>query len=81
MEKYLFGGSKALKVEVQNHRKLVLVGPIKDVTYTLRILRGLFEGRTLGSITDAELIRAMRTVEGIKALKADSEARRRLCGK
>lgn len=72
MEKYLFGSSKAVKVEVQNHRKIVLCGPIKEVSNSLQILSMVFGDRPIGSITDAELAVAMEMVERM---------RRRICGK
>lgn len=82
MERCIFGSTKAVKVEVQTHRKIVLGGPIKEVTRTLHILGRIFKGRTLGSITDEELAKAMKLVEGIKSLNAQSlETWRRLCGR
>ncbi len=80
-EKFLFGSNNSVNVEINHHRKLVLVGSIKEVSYTLRILRGLLEGKILASVSEAEFIRAMRMVAKLKALKAENDARRRLCGK
>lgn len=81
MERCLFGGRNTVKVEVQKHRKIVLGGSIKEVTRTLHILGRIFKGRTLGSITDEELTKAMKLVAGIKSCNAQSlETWRRLCG-
>lgn len=81
MEGYIFGSTKAVKVEVQTHRKIVLGGSIKEVTRTLHILGRIFKGRTLGSITDEEFAKAIKLVEGIKSFSKQSlETWRRICG-
>lgn len=82
MERCLFGSRNTVKVEVevQKHRKIVLIGSFKEVSNTLHILSSIFGDRLIGSIADAELINAIKTVEKLKALQAESKARRRLCG-
>jgi len=72
MSKILFGGRKTVKVEVQNHRKIVLIGSFKEVAYTLRNLSNIFGRRPIGRITDAELITATQTSNNL---------RRRICGR
>ncbi len=78
--KNLFGENKTVKIEVQNHRRFIIVGSFKEAAYTLRLLSSIFGSTPIASIPSEEIERALRAVEEMKAIRADNELRRRICG-
>lgn len=77
-EKIIFGGSELVKVQMQNHRKIILTGSFKDVAHTLCNLAYIFGNRPIALISDAEMDAAMVTTVKIKSLKAKSRKMERI---